>query len=113
MLDSSSDVSLHLMVLTDPQSLDQTGATVANSYGKFLTEGIVFGLQNNHVTLITEFIGKWNSHMKLQHYYRFGQFHCNIGPRYVESDERDFWVREAIMLKNCLLFWGVSETNLH
>ena len=57
MLDSSSSVTIHLMVLTDPQSLEQTGATVANSYGKFLTEGIVFGLQKNQVTLIAEFIG--------------------------------------------------------
>ena len=109
MLESSSNVSLHLMVLTDPQSLEQTGATVASSYGKFLTEGVVFGLQSNHVTLITEFIGKWNSHMQLQHSHRFGQFHCNVGPRYVENYERDFWVRKANLKKTYFFLGNVLE----
>ena len=48
-------VNLH--VLTDEETKPWIEATVANVVGYYLTEGVVFGYEDNNVTIRTEYLG--------------------------------------------------------
>ena len=48
-------VNLHM--LTDEETKPWIEATVANVVGHHLTEGVVFGYEDNNVTIRTEYLG--------------------------------------------------------
>ena len=56
-MESSEKVRIVLLVLTDTESQPDTEAAIANSLGKFYTEGLVHGFKDNGVSLSTEFVG--------------------------------------------------------
>ena len=51
---------INLHILTDEETKPWVDATVSNVVGRHITEGIVFGYEDNNVTLKTEFIGDKN-----------------------------------------------------
>ena len=59
LLSHSEQAIINLHVLTDDETKPWVDATVSNVVGRHITEGIVFGRDNN-VTLKTEFIGDIN-----------------------------------------------------
>ena len=59
LLAHSEQAIINLHILTDEDSKAWVNATVSNVVGRHITEGIVFGRDNN-VTLKTEFIGDIN-----------------------------------------------------
>ena len=59
LLAHSEQAIINLHILTDEETKAWVGATVSNVVGRHITEGIVFGRDNN-VTLKTEFIGDIN-----------------------------------------------------
>ena len=59
LLAHSEQAIINLHILTDEDSKSWVDATVSNVVGRHITEGIVFGRDNN-VTLKTEFIGDIN-----------------------------------------------------
>ena len=56
LLGHSEQAIINLHILTDEDSKAWVNATVSNVVGRHITEGLVFGKDNN-VTLKTEFIG--------------------------------------------------------
>ena len=56
-MESSEKVRIVLLVLTDTESQPDTEAAIANTLGKFYTEGIVHGYRDNGVSLHVEFVG--------------------------------------------------------
>ena len=59
LLAHSEQAIINLHILTDEDTKPWVDATVSNVVGRHVTEGIVFG-RNNNVTLKTEFIGDIN-----------------------------------------------------
>ena len=59
LLAHSEQAIINLHILTDEDTKPWVDATVSNVVGRHITEGIVFGRDNN-VTLKTEFIGDIN-----------------------------------------------------
>ena len=59
LLAHSEQAIINLHILTDEETKAWVDATVSNVVGRHITEGIVFGRDNN-VTLKTEFIGDIN-----------------------------------------------------
>ena len=59
LLAHSEQAIINLHILTDEDTKPWADATVLNVVGRHITEGIVFGRDNN-VTLKTEFIGDKN-----------------------------------------------------
>ena len=59
LLAHSEQAIINLHILTDEDTKAWVDATVSNVVGRHITEGIVFGRDNN-VTLKTEFIGDIN-----------------------------------------------------
>ena len=59
LLAHSEQAIINLHILTDEETKPWVDATVSNVVGRHITEGIVFGRDNN-VTLKTEFIGDIN-----------------------------------------------------
>ena len=59
LLAHSEQAIINLHILTDEDTKPWVDATVSNIVGRHITEGIVFGRDNN-VTLKTEFIGDIN-----------------------------------------------------
>ena len=59
LLAHSEQAIINLHILTDEDTKAWVDATVSNVLGRHITEGIVFGRDNN-VTLKTEFIGDIN-----------------------------------------------------
>ena len=59
LLAHSEQAIINLHILTDEDSKAWVDATVSNVVGRHITEGVVFGKDNN-VTLKTEFIGDIN-----------------------------------------------------
>ena len=59
LLAHSEQAIINLHILTDEETKAWVDATVSNVVGRHITEGIVFGRDNN-VTLKTEFIGDMN-----------------------------------------------------
>ena len=59
LLAHSEQAIINLHILTDEETKAWVDATVSNIVGRHITEGIVFGRDNN-VTLKTEFIGDIN-----------------------------------------------------
>ena len=57
LLSHSERAIINLHVLTDEETKPWVDATVSNVVGRQLTEGIVFGYEDNNVTLRTEFHG--------------------------------------------------------
>ena len=55
----SKDVFVNLHVLTDEETRPWVDATIQNVIGRHLTEGVVFGFENNNVTLQTQYLGGW------------------------------------------------------
>ena len=53
----SKDVVVNLHVLTDEETQPWVDATIQNVIGRHLTEGVVFGFENNNVTLQTQYLG--------------------------------------------------------
>lgn len=56
LMESSEKVRIVLLVLTDTESQPDTEAAIANTLGKFYTEGIVHGYRDNGVSLHVEFV---------------------------------------------------------
>jgi len=52
----SKDVVVNLHVLTDEETQPWVDATIQNVIGRHLTEGVVFGFENNNVTLQTQYL---------------------------------------------------------
>ena len=59
LLAHSEQAIINLHILTDEDSKSWVNATVSNVVGRHITEGVVFGKDNN-VTVKTEFIGDIN-----------------------------------------------------
>ena len=59
LLAHSEQAIINLHILTDEDTKPWVDATVSNVVGRHITEGVVFGKDNN-VTLKTEFIGDIN-----------------------------------------------------
>ena len=59
LLAHSEQAIINLHILTDEETKAWVDATVSNVVGRHITEGIVFGRDNN-VTLKTEYIGDIN-----------------------------------------------------
>ena len=55
----SEDVVVNLHVLTDEETRPWVDATIRNVIGRHLTEGVVFGFENNNVTLQAHYLGAW------------------------------------------------------
>ena len=53
----SNDVLVNVHVLTDDDSKSWVEETILNVIGRHLTEGIVFGFENNNVTLQRKYLG--------------------------------------------------------
>ena len=53
----STDVVINLHVLTDEDSKSWVEETILNVIGRHLTEGVVFGFENNNVTLQRKYLG--------------------------------------------------------
>ena len=60
LLAHSEQAIINLHILTDEETKPWVDATVSNVVGRHITEGIVFGYEDNNVTLKTEFIGDKN-----------------------------------------------------
>ena len=60
LLGHSEQAIINLHILTDEETKPWVDATVSNVVGRHITEGIVFGYEDNNVTLKTEFIGDKN-----------------------------------------------------
>ena len=53
----SNDVVINVHVLTDDDGKSWVEDTILNVIGRHLTEGIVFGFENNNVTLQRKYLG--------------------------------------------------------
>ena len=53
----SNDVLINVHVLTDEDSKSWVEETILNVIGRHLTEGVVFGFENNNVTLQRRYLG--------------------------------------------------------
>ena len=53
----STDVLINVHVLTDEDSKSWVEETILNVIGRHLTEGVVFGFENNNVTLQRKYLG--------------------------------------------------------
>ena len=53
----SKDVLINVHVLTDEDSKSWVEETILNVIGRHLTEGVVFGFENNNVTLQRKYLG--------------------------------------------------------
>ena len=58
LLDHSEQAIINFHFLTDEETKPWVDATVSNVIGRHITEGVVFGYEDNNVTLKTEFIGE-------------------------------------------------------
>lgn len=56
LLDHSEQAIINFHFLTDEETKPWVDATVSNIIGRHITEGVVFGYEDNNVTLKTEFI---------------------------------------------------------
>ena len=71
LLAHSEQTIINLLILTDEETKPWVDATVSNVVGRHITEGVVFGYEDNNVTLKTEFIGDTN--LQLQNFVIFSR----------------------------------------
>ena len=57
LLSHSEQAIINFHVLTDNETKPWVDATISNVVGRHITEGVVFGYEDNNVTLRTEFHG--------------------------------------------------------
>ena len=57
MLNHSEHAVINLLVLTDKKTKPWVISTISNLLARQITEGVVFGYQDNNITLRTEYLG--------------------------------------------------------
>ena len=57
LLAHSEQAIINLHILTDEETKPWVEATISNVVGRHITEGVVFGYEDNNVTLRTKFLG--------------------------------------------------------
>ena len=57
LLNHSEHAVINLLVLTDKKTKPWVISTISNLLARQITEGVVFGYQDNNITLRTEYLG--------------------------------------------------------